>query len=132
MNEQPTAREPSWRLRLIALASVLVVLILFIVANSTTVTIEFVIADVRTRIAWALLLSALLGFLLGALVCDCGGERSLLNDTGARSPLEVLSQRSRDGGLMPKFTKLNRTRCTSIAAAPATSAPGLRPGIEGR
>lgn len=68
MNEQPTAREPSWRLRLIALAIVLVVLIVFIVANATTVKIEFVIADVRTRIAWALLLSALLGFLLGALM----------------------------------------------------------------
>jgi uncharacterized integral membrane protein len=69
MNEGPAppAGTP-WRIRLIALGIVLAVLVVFIARNATTVEIEFVVFEVRTRIAWALLLSSLLGFVLGALL----------------------------------------------------------------
>jgi flagellar biosynthesis protein FliR len=62
MDDDSTARDLSWRVRLVVLGILLAVLVIFIVANSATV------AEIRTRLVWALLLSALLGFLLGALV----------------------------------------------------------------
>jgi uncharacterized integral membrane protein len=68
MDDDSTARDLSWRVRLVVLGILLAVLVIFIVANSATVTVNFVIAEIRTRLVWALLLSALLGFLLGALV----------------------------------------------------------------
>ena len=56
------------RAQIVVWAIALAFLILFIAQNFITVEIRFVVARVETRLVWALLLSALLGFVLGLLL----------------------------------------------------------------
>lgn len=51
--------------RLIVIVVALLLLALFIWRNDNEVKIEFVLFDVTTRVAWAIVISALLGFVVG-------------------------------------------------------------------
>jgi uncharacterized integral membrane protein len=68
MNDGEVEREGTWRPKLIAAAIVLALLLIFTLANATTVKVQFVFAHVETRLAWALLIAAALGFVLGLLL----------------------------------------------------------------
>ena len=65
-----TAARPSegnWRARLIGLAVIVVLLVVFIVENWLTVEVRFLFAKTETRLAWALIVAALLGYAAGWL-----------------------------------------------------------------
>lgn len=53
--------------RLVATAAVLVVLVVFIAQNFSTVEVRLLLGRVETRLAWALLLAGALGFAGGWL-----------------------------------------------------------------
>ncbi|MQA00953.1 MAG: DUF1049 domain-containing protein [Dehalococcoidia bacterium] len=65
VNLRPTTTA-GW-LRLILSAVALLLLIIFIVQNSRTVEVSFIIASVETRLVWALLFAAVLGLAIGLL-----------------------------------------------------------------
>src|SRR5687767_1295571 len=58
---RPERRLPTGRLVLCAIA--LGLLVLFIAQNFLTVEIRFIVGRVQTRLAWALIIAAILGFL---------------------------------------------------------------------
>lgn len=60
-------RRRSWTLRLVALAVVMVLLVLFVAENFVVVEVRLLLWRGEVRLAWALLLAALLGFLIGVL-----------------------------------------------------------------
>lgn len=51
--------------RWIILGIALLLLVLFIVLNSLPVEVRLIVTSVQTRLAWALLLAGLLGFIVG-------------------------------------------------------------------
>ncbi len=55
-------------IRLAVAAVALVILVVFIIQNSQVVEIQFIFGSLETRLVWALLLAAALGFLLGWLL----------------------------------------------------------------
>lgn len=64
--------EPSWKRRrapqLIALAIVLVLLVVFVVQNDEPVEVRMTAWDVELRLAWALMIAAAFGVVLGWLL----------------------------------------------------------------
>lgn len=69
MTEQvPQKDGRNWPALLIAWAVVLVVLVVFIAENFSTVEVRFLFTSTETRLAYALLASAALGFLAGYLL----------------------------------------------------------------
>ncbi|WP_322796811.1 LapA family protein [Tepidiforma sp.] len=59
--------ESKWRVRLVVLALVVVALVVFIAENWLTVEVRFLFAKTETRLAWALIVAALLGYAAGWL-----------------------------------------------------------------
>ena len=55
-------------IRLVVVAVALILLLVFIVQNSGVVEIQFIFGSLTTRLVWALLLAAGLGFLIGLLL----------------------------------------------------------------
>lgn len=56
-----------WRMRLAIFAIVLLALIIFIAENWLTVEVRFLFAKAETRLAWALIVAAVLGYAAGWL-----------------------------------------------------------------
>lgn len=59
------ARHVGLYVRAFALVALLVVLIAFVVANTGSVKVSWVFGSTRTALVWALILAAVLGWLLG-------------------------------------------------------------------
>ena len=57
----------NWTLTLVGWAVLMVILVLFIAANFVTVEVRFLGTTTETRLAYALLLASLLGFVTGWL-----------------------------------------------------------------
>lgn len=57
-----------WHPRLFAWAIILALLVVFIAENFETVEVRLIVARTETRLAWALLLAAVLGFGAGLLL----------------------------------------------------------------
>ncbi|GIW18973.1 MAG: hypothetical protein WHT63_03175 [Tepidiforma sp.] len=64
---QAQRTETKWRMRLIIFAVVLLALIVFIAENWLTVQVRFLFAKTETRLAWALIVAAVLGYAAGWL-----------------------------------------------------------------
>ncbi len=56
-----------WRVRLIVFAIIVLVLVVFIAQNWETVEVRLIIGRTETRLAWALIVAALLGYAAGWL-----------------------------------------------------------------
>jgi len=61
-------RERPWTLRLVALAVVLALLVAFVAENYILVDVRLITFTSRTRLAWALIIASVLGFIVGYLV----------------------------------------------------------------
>ena len=68
MNQQDEGLSVRAWIRIAVAVAAAVLLIIFVVLNAATVEVDFLIGSVRTRLVWALLLSAALGFILGLLL----------------------------------------------------------------
>lgn len=66
--EQRSGIQPGTWMRIAVLAVALVVLLIFVLQNSDTVEVQFIFGSLTTRLVWALLLAAGLGFLIGILL----------------------------------------------------------------
>ncbi|WBL37414.1 hypothetical protein O0235_07515 [Tepidiforma flava] len=64
---QAQRTEAKWRMRLIIFAVVLLALVVFIAENWLTVQVRFLFAKTETRLAWALIVAAVLGYAAGWL-----------------------------------------------------------------
>jgi uncharacterized integral membrane protein len=62
--EEKRARR-SWTVRLLVLAVVLALLAAFVAENFSEVEVRLVVTKERTRLAWALLIASVLGFVVG-------------------------------------------------------------------
>lgn len=67
MTSQPSAptRDRSWTTRVVVAAIVTLCLAIFIAENFVTVEVRLFVARTETRLAWALLVAAALGFVAG-------------------------------------------------------------------
>ncbi len=61
--------------RIVVFGICLVVLIAFVIANSTTVKVDFIIFDTRASLIWVILLSAVLGLFVDRLIIMLGRRR---------------------------------------------------------
>ncbi|HVL24902.1 MAG TPA: hypothetical protein VM450_12515 [Thermomicrobiales bacterium] len=68
MTQTPNPRGHNWTFRLVVLATVLVLLVLFIAENFVVVEVRIITRQVEIRLAWALLIAAGLGIVLGLLL----------------------------------------------------------------
>ena len=68
-------REARDIIRLVGLAVVVILLIAFIVGNSTTVKVNFVFFDTRASLIWVIVISAVLGLLVDRLIIALGKRR---------------------------------------------------------
>jgi uncharacterized integral membrane protein len=57
----------NWTLRLVGFALVAVLLVVFVAENFVVVEVRLLLWRIDVRLAWALLLAGLLGFVLGLL-----------------------------------------------------------------
>jgi uncharacterized integral membrane protein len=62
--EERRARR-NWTVRLIVLAVVLALLVVFVAENFSEVEVRLFVTKERTRLAWALLIASTLGFVIG-------------------------------------------------------------------
>jgi uncharacterized integral membrane protein len=68
MDESPASRRPrNWTLRLVIWAIAMVALVVFVAENFIIVEVRLLAWRVDIRLAWALVLAALLGFVIGLL-----------------------------------------------------------------
>ena len=65
MNEVPTPTGSGSRWRLYAAIAVVIVTAVFILQNSQKVKVDFIVAETETPLIFALLLAAVLGFVIG-------------------------------------------------------------------
>ncbi len=65
--------------RLVVFGLGLILLIAFVIGNSTTVKVNFVFFNTRASLIWVILLSALLGVLVDRLVIVLGRRRKSKN-----------------------------------------------------
>lgn len=65
MDHERRRQRVGWTARLVALAVLLSLIVVFIAENFVLVEIRLIFARAETRLAWGLLLSAFLGFLVG-------------------------------------------------------------------
>ena len=65
MNEVPTPTGSGSRWRLYAAIGVVIVTAVFILQNSQKVKVDFIVAETETPLIFALLLAAVLGFVIG-------------------------------------------------------------------
>ncbi len=72
-------RETRDVVRLVVFGLGLVLLIAFVIGNSTTVKVNFVFFNTRASLIWVILLSALLGVLVDRLVIVLGRRRKSKN-----------------------------------------------------
>lgn len=68
MSQHEDSDGGGWTARLAILAIIAGALVLFIAMNFVTVEVRFFVAKVETRLAWALLVAAALGFVAGLLL----------------------------------------------------------------
>jgi uncharacterized integral membrane protein len=68
--------QPGLWVRLIVLAAAVVYLILFVVLNAKTVKVRWVFATTRVSLIWVIVLSLLLGIVLGVLASQLRHFRS--------------------------------------------------------
>jgi len=68
-------RETRDIVRLVGLAIVVILLIAFIVGNSSTVKVNFVFFDTRASLIWVIVISAVLGLLVDRLIIALGKRR---------------------------------------------------------
>jgi uncharacterized integral membrane protein len=68
--------QPGLWLRLVVLAAAVVYLILFVVLNAKTVKVHWVFATTRVSLIWVIVLSLLLGIVLGVLASQLRHFRS--------------------------------------------------------
>ena len=71
---KPEPRGTSWRTVVLVIAVVLV--IVFIAVNSTTVTVDFVFFDASMPLVFALLIAAVLGLVIGLILPRLRAGRS--------------------------------------------------------
>lgn len=55
----------NWTVRLVVLAVVLALLVVFVAENFSEVEVRLFVTKERTRLAWALLIASTLGFVIG-------------------------------------------------------------------
>ena len=68
MGEAPIGRGHGWILRLVALATALALVVLFVAENFVVVEIRLVTRQVEVRLAWAMLSASGLGLVAGLLL----------------------------------------------------------------
>ena len=68
-------RETREIVRMVVFGLGLILLIAFVIGNSTTVKVNFVFFDTRASLIWVILLSALLGVLVDRLALALGHRR---------------------------------------------------------
>jgi uncharacterized integral membrane protein len=68
--EQPSTPQErrNWTLRLVLLALAMVLLVVFVAENFVVVEVRLFFWETDARLAWALLVAALLGFVIGLLL----------------------------------------------------------------
>ncbi len=64
---QARSTDTNWRMRAAVFAVILIALLVFIAENWLTVEVRFLFAKTETRLAWALIVAALLGYAAGWL-----------------------------------------------------------------
>jgi uncharacterized integral membrane protein len=67
-SQQQSEKSSSWKGRLIVAGIIGILLLWFILANLDTVEVRMFFMSTETSLAWALLISAALGFLVGILL----------------------------------------------------------------
>jgi uncharacterized integral membrane protein len=68
MAQSPTRRGRNWTLRLVSTAVALAMLVFFIAENFVVVEVRLLTRHVELRLAWAVLLTGLLGILIGLVL----------------------------------------------------------------
>jgi uncharacterized integral membrane protein len=68
MDQQSGGIQAGTWMRIAVLVVALLLLLLFVVQNSDTVEVQFFFGSLTTRLVWALLLAAGLGFVIGLLL----------------------------------------------------------------
>jgi len=68
MTQTPVKRRRQWTLRLVTLATVLALLTVFVAENFVVVELRFVTHRAEVRLAWAVLVAAVIGILAGLLL----------------------------------------------------------------
>ncbi len=68
MGEAPRGRSHGWILRLVALATALALVVLFVAENFVVVEVRLVTRQVEVRLAWAMLSAGGLGLVAGLLL----------------------------------------------------------------